>query len=622
MQERNINIHIEQTLDDYCNFIEPPQYAVMLKGPWGVGKTHFIKRFRELRKDKHCFIYVSLNGVANRGQINQQIFRELHPILGSKGMVAVGKALKSIFKATVKIDLDSNNNVSIDAGFPDVDIINWQKLIGDEIFIFDDLERCVIYPQEIFGYITNIVENDKCKAIVLADIRRIDEKIFNTAKEKIFGRILELQPALPEALDEFIATPIIKNDKIAYVESFLKNNKAHIEDVYNLSELKNLRVLRQAIWDFERIWHCATAEQRKNSIAMLNLMKFFLVFAMEYKSGRLITEDLRARFNAYMKWDKNEGEQPPIAKALKRYTAIELYIPVLSDDLLSDLLEKGIFDQAAISSWLKTSSHFAKLTDLPTWKQASQYYWLTDAALEELQAKIESAFDNLEYIKSGELLHIFGFRIAMSRIDAAGKSPSKTVAENRAYVDKLYKAGHLEMASSGDNWRTDHGYDGYGFVELESPEFQKSAAHLKKKRQLALVNSLPASAEALLAEMRTDPTQFFRRVSPGAHSDDTYSGVPILRHIKPKEFVATVLELEPEGQRVAIASFEGRYARNDPNGPLAVELPWVKAVKEEFDARSPDMKPLTRERISNLVGRYIAKLVRRPGKTGDIAPTT
>ena len=41
----NPNLHITEFLNYYCDLPTAPQYAVMLKGKWGSGKTHFINEY-------------------------------------------------------------------------------------------------------------------------------------------------------------------------------------------------------------------------------------------------------------------------------------------------------------------------------------------------------------------------------------------------------------------------------------------------------------------------------------------------------------------------------------------------------------------------------------------------
>ena len=42
-----INSHIEEYLDYYCGLSHAPEFAILLKGEWGCGKTWFINKYRE-----------------------------------------------------------------------------------------------------------------------------------------------------------------------------------------------------------------------------------------------------------------------------------------------------------------------------------------------------------------------------------------------------------------------------------------------------------------------------------------------------------------------------------------------------------------------------------------------
>ena len=66
---------------EYLNYFvasQNPNFAVMLKGKWGAGKTYFIRGIIEEWENSHVIeegdinlkpIYVSLNGVAKKSEI-------------------------------------------------------------------------------------------------------------------------------------------------------------------------------------------------------------------------------------------------------------------------------------------------------------------------------------------------------------------------------------------------------------------------------------------------------------------------------------------------------------------------------------------------------------------------
>ncbi len=74
-------------LEMYCGFPHAPRYAVLLKGPWGAGKTYFVKKFFSAarssgaKREEFKHLYVSLYGMASTKQVEAECFRQLHPIL-------------------------------------------------------------------------------------------------------------------------------------------------------------------------------------------------------------------------------------------------------------------------------------------------------------------------------------------------------------------------------------------------------------------------------------------------------------------------------------------------------------------------------------------------------------
>ncbi|WP_292942104.1 P-loop NTPase fold protein [Novosphingobium sp.] len=93
------NRHIREYLRYYLSLTSPPGYAVMIRGPWGIGKTFLIRQIlTQLFDDEKAYIYVSLYGVDAPSEIDTAIFAATHPILGSKAAKVVGRALNAGLK--------------------------------------------------------------------------------------------------------------------------------------------------------------------------------------------------------------------------------------------------------------------------------------------------------------------------------------------------------------------------------------------------------------------------------------------------------------------------------------------------------------------------------------------
>lgn len=216
------NQHISQFLDYYCDNekLKNPQYAVLLKGKWGSGKTHFINKYRkELDTKKQKYIYVSLYGVTSYDEIETKFLETIHPFLYNKKTIFTGKIAKQLLKGTFKIDLDGDkkDDDSVSLKIPDFkldDLFNTK----DYILIFDDLERCSINIINLLGYINHFVEHQSYKVILIANEEEFEEtRKYYQIKEKLIGKTFEFISDASSAYDSFL------NDELKNTE--VKENK-------------------------------------------------------------------------------------------------------------------------------------------------------------------------------------------------------------------------------------------------------------------------------------------------------------------------------------------------------------------------------------------------------------
>ena len=111
MNSTNQKIHI--FLKYYCDLPSPPEYAVLIKGKWGTGKTWFIKNLiNDLNASNIKSLHISLYGMTTFDEIENEFFRQLHPVLSSKKMALAGKVIKGLLKTTLKIDFGKRSWLS------------------------------------------------------------------------------------------------------------------------------------------------------------------------------------------------------------------------------------------------------------------------------------------------------------------------------------------------------------------------------------------------------------------------------------------------------------------------------------------------------------------------------
>lgn len=270
-----------------------PQYAVLLKGKWGCGKTHFINHWIDAYKGNPTTeqvlepIYVSLYGLSDTKQITTAINRVICPILYGKAAKA-GKVLAKIASAMVlkhEVDLnyDGISDLSINIGIDSLSKFKSNDSLANskKLLIFDDLERCDIPMKKLLGYLNFFVEQCNCHLIVIGDEDKIAEgenkKIFGEFKEKTIGREFEIATDIHNALDTFVnQTP--KND-------FVVGHQEQIEKFFAMTECDNLRILRQALWDFSRFEESMTdflGDSRYEDI-MIHVLGTYIISYCEYR---------------------------------------------------------------------------------------------------------------------------------------------------------------------------------------------------------------------------------------------------------------------------------------------------------------------------------------------------
>ncbi len=169
-----LNSHIIEYLDYYCNLLDAPGFAVLLKGKWGSGKTWFIKRYCEsLRDKKRKCLYVSLNGVTSFSEIEEAFLQQQIPFLASKP-VAIGRNLiTQVLKNSLKLDV--NDAATLNLTTPSMKLTELFTNLEQSILIFDDLERCSINIVNILGYINSFVEQKELKVIIVTDETKLKE---------------------------------------------------------------------------------------------------------------------------------------------------------------------------------------------------------------------------------------------------------------------------------------------------------------------------------------------------------------------------------------------------------------------------------------------------------------
>lgn len=288
---------LDEVIDYYIT--TDTNYAIMITGDWGVGKTYYFKNILAKQisetptfndnQTKYKPIYISLFGLKSIEEIQSEIFLLLYPFLKNKA-VKLGATLgKSIIKGILHLKNlgqydDYVSSIENEKG-------EWIKF-SELVLCFDDLERLSkdFNIEEFIGYINSLVENENVKIILIANENKIDEKNYYALKEKIVGNSIEFIPDFNLSYDSLIDKMFIGYQTY---KTYLTENKKIITEIFT-KESKNLRTLSFALSYFHRIFSLIKKDlptdvilKGKEKEILETLLRFTLSISIEYKEGNI-----------------------------------------------------------------------------------------------------------------------------------------------------------------------------------------------------------------------------------------------------------------------------------------------------------------------------------------------
>lgn len=206
--------------------------SLLINGKWGIGKTYTITQFlKSIGSNKNIKAhYCSLFGCPDIDTLHQQLYAKFHPhkVRGLKALSYVPLALNLTTTFGFETGIDSAKIAS--------DItenqINKSIKVNEKtcLVIFDDLERIAINSsikmEELLGYF-NRLRSENIKIIVLCnenEIKGTNSKTFNSFKEKVFDRSINIEECDNAVIQEFFGDnyKFLKNETLDLIDNNLR----------------------------------------------------------------------------------------------------------------------------------------------------------------------------------------------------------------------------------------------------------------------------------------------------------------------------------------------------------------------------------------------------------------
>lgn len=427
LYDKDLELTSEQILEVLKKYINKNEtnYAILLDGEWGSGKTYFIreKLIPELKNKKP--IYISLYGIEDVKEISKNIYISL---LGEKNSKWINMPIN--IAQFLKPDMDYSKIT---------DVLEQFVQLENNVIIFDDLERCNIDTNLCLGYINNLVEHNNIKVIIVANEKEIgklnfDEnyelkliaamnkdvnyndpeikdifgnkkkmendinnivkrtqrifkngELYKVIKEKLIGKTIYYKPNIVEIFDNLINS----NDVDEEIKTLLRDKKQYIIERLEYNNCTNIRTLKfiiEVINEMSIVINAMDIKEKDKKVIYNKLILYIIDASIIFKTTGKI-------YN----WNK-EVDFDTITLKGDEYTSYLDYI--VGFKFVDIYIKQGIINrdyiEKSIKSYLECESYQINDENDPYYK-LSIYWELEDQEIIECLNLIEENLKNGEY---------------------------------------------------------------------------------------------------------------------------------------------------------------------------------------------------------------------------------
>ena len=579
----NRNVFISEYLDAYMAMGDV-DFAVMISGPWGCGKTHFIKQYLNRRKRRladpnqnRCW-YVSLHGVASCAEIDLRLYEAAHNILGGDKVKLVGHLIRGLVEAGIEIgyrvDADSIGKI-FDAG-KNV----YKKLMKSyggkekpDLIVFDDFERSQLDKVVLWGYIGDLLQAQVPIVILGAenemDInlngeeedkkgRAKDEgvKAYHRIREKVIGKTFYLQDELMDLFRLLVGDGIYKN-----AQAWLKGK--YVDIVNDLRKGRgdnwqcNYRALKHTFRQLDYLFGGLKRHKNVwgNESFMQSFTKVFVVVGYQVQIGELTEEDFEivslhddVKHNRLVKFLNEHGyslmydelEQPSLLLPVKELK--DIFFGYKSD-------RNRIGDKIAAMPMLNPK----KPDD---WYLLWRWFQMEDEEAKNIYNRVKKGISEYKYVKAGEIVHIFSIFCGLASRQYISDTISDLKENFKSYIAKIDKDGKLDI---DDLWqfRADSGWGGCGYWRIDNCENQPSYDFYKHICEIAKQREdlkKKKENDQLFYSFSNGPEDLQRELMAGAPDRR-----PLLQDVCADKFFSEFLKLNNYGKVQIRYAFNYRF---------------------------------------------------------------
>ncbi len=554
----------------------------MISGEWGTGKTFLVKSHFQQHTD---YLYVSLNGTTSAHDIVERLYLAAFPVLADKTIKALGSIARSIAGAfRLKSDLDMQSLLDLDKY---------------RILIFDDLERSLMSPEELLGFINSFVEHDTKHVILIANEHELYKKpTYKNIREKVVGFSLDVKPDFDAALMDF------RSNFPEPYKKFLESAHGDLLNALNETGLKNVRVTKYVLNEFLEVFEQISNAKIGTDDALAMFLAFF-VLDYSYKTGTVTRDDIKGRqtddFTLALLRHR-EGYEPG---AMERLSEAHANIDVFSKSFDNEYLElkicAGFHDSDKLARTLGDISGKTNSTQNPEWRNLWYLIHQSDDVVEESFARMMSNFNSRSYDDAGVILHVFGLLHRMREAGLLKWPVERITRECKKFILDKFNSQSLPLFGGDFITGYRHGSaHGLGFTAIRETGFQEAADYYRNKSDELKNVLLLTELNSIIEKSEFDLNAFRAIILQGVREDNVYSR-PFLHDISANKFAAAVMKESAKQQFEILSALGSRYYQSPYPNVRSLEAPWLRKLVTALRKIARKQSSVTKFRIEETI---------------------
>ena len=244
---------LEEAIDLYLkrNFT---QYAILIDGDWGVGKTYLLNNQILPNIEGIGYFHISLFGLSTISDIENEIY---------KSFSIASKTEHGCFSGKEYVSPDLLKGAKLGGvSFAVQFLLTRCQDLHDGSFklvlYFDDIERWVGDLNVCLSYVNKLVEHKNIKCILSGNLNALDEKgiqHLSKAREKTIRHIYKFENSTISRVRISLGLINYQNESSReFIHSMVENNLTVLTRFLNKINAKNIRTLSEAVQLYEYIY--------------------------------------------------------------------------------------------------------------------------------------------------------------------------------------------------------------------------------------------------------------------------------------------------------------------------------------------------------------------------------